>query len=332
MKKFFFLFTMLVSITTSAQTLSIKIATINYSTKIATCNLSWTARNATHLSDVWVFVDYIEISGNTTTGSWKPATITGATVTQKTTGNATASTVSGNTRGVWIKSVTSGTNFTGQITLQLSGVSAKFNACAYATDYPPNAKITAGIYSKGTYTLKGTKPFLINGSISVNANTYSSGNITTITDATKCPGYRCNLKDEAVGTLGCCAGLTAYNGYCRDLSALSFEVATANIGPMLYANRNQCPSGWRLPTTTELKQMWNYNNIFNLCSGTTDLLWAAGAGTIDQSCNCSANTQYYLTCIKGGDCSNTPNLPAGSTSASGCCGTCKHYIRCVRNK
>ncbi|MDR1527722.1 MAG: hypothetical protein LBS46_08675, partial [Dysgonamonadaceae bacterium] len=125
MKTKIFFFAMLASVTASAQTMDIKIATINYSSKIATCNLSWTGRNATHLSDVWVFVDFIEISGNTTTGAWQPAAVTGATVTQQTTGNVTASTVSGNTRGVWIKSVTSGANFTGQITLQLSGVPAK---------------------------------------------------------------------------------------------------------------------------------------------------------------------------------------------------------------
>ncbi|MDR2804754.1 MAG: hypothetical protein LBB85_03805, partial [Dysgonamonadaceae bacterium] len=59
--KIFFLFAMFVSIAASAQTLDIKITTIDYSKKIATCDLSWTGRNATHLSDVWVFVDYIEI-------------------------------------------------------------------------------------------------------------------------------------------------------------------------------------------------------------------------------------------------------------------------------
>jgi hypothetical protein len=184
--KFFFL-AMLASVAASAQTLNIKITAIDYTKKIATCDLSWTGRNATHLSDVWVFVDYIEVFNNAPTGTWKPAAITGATVTQNNTGTAAASTVSGNTRGIWIKSVTSGANFTGKIALQFSNVPAKFNACAYATDYPPNATITTA-----GYQLKGSPPFTItynNGSSTITSNqTFALGCINTLTDATGCPG------------------------------------------------------------------------------------------------------------------------------------------------
>jgi hypothetical protein len=251
MKTKFFFFAMLVNVAASAQTLNIKIATINYTTKIATCDLSWTGRNATLLSDVWVFVDYIEISGSTTTGSWKPATITGATVTQKNIGNATASTVSGNTRGVWIKSVTSGANFTGQITLQLSGIPAKFNACAYATDYPPNIATLVN----GTYTLKGTKPFIING-VSVDNKTYPAGSITSITDATKCPGC-IDIRDHAVSTnVPCCPRLTAIGGYCRDLiadeakAAILCNLEVKNEAINIYPSAS-CPAGWRWNTAEE---------------------------------------------------------------------------------
>jgi hypothetical protein len=341
MKKIFFFFAMLASVAASAQTLSIKIATIDYSTKIATCDLSWTARNATHLSDVWVFVDYIEISGNTTTGTWKPATVTGATITQTTTGNVTASTVSGNTRGVWIKSVSSGANFTGKIVLQLSGVPAEFSACAYASDYPPNAVINAG----GGYTLKGTAPFTITYNESsatvTNEKTFNAGCITSITDATgnpagivpaaptvtasaassACAGaavlftatasggtttamtYTWNIagatstttattysktlstvgsntysvsvknsngcisaaspvktvtvntgatRDNAPTSCGCATGLTACNGYCRDLAAdnascsAGFEVSNNVI--LAKRSSRVCPDGWHWPT------------------------------------------------------------------------------------
>jgi hypothetical protein len=88
---------------------------------------------------------------------------------------------------VWIKSVTSNANFTGQITLQLSGVPAKFNACAYATDYPPNAVINAS----GGYTLKGSPPFTItyneSSATTTDAKTFNAGCITSITDATGNP-------------------------------------------------------------------------------------------------------------------------------------------------
>jgi hypothetical protein len=327
MKTKFFFFAMLISITASAQVTNVEPVGATYANKTVSFRVWWNAgsRDATHLSKVWVWVDYITMNSNNTTSgnTWARAAVSSASPT------ASVSYDGSNRQGFWLQGATSG-SYSATVTVQLNITASKFNWCAYASDCPPNAKITAGTYSNGTYTLKGTKPFVINNSIIVDATTYSSGNITTITDATQCPGDRCNLKDEAVGTLGCCAGLIAYNGYCRDLSALNFEVAATEIGPMLYANRNQCPAGWRLPTTVELKQMWNYKNELNLC--TNGYLWAAGPGTYDQSCNCDTNTQYYLCCTKGCGCSNTPNLPAGSTSTSGCCQNCIGYIRCIRNK
>ncbi|MDR0694090.1 MAG: hypothetical protein LBF81_02165 [Prevotellaceae bacterium] len=275
MKTKFFFFAMFVSVVASAQTLNIEITTIDYAKKIATCDLSWTARNATHLSDVWVFVDYTEISGNAPTGVWKPAAITGATVTQNTTGSAVASTVSGNTRGVWIKSTTSGANFTGKIALQLNNVPAQFNACAYATDYPPNAQITSGSYINGTYTLKGTKPFIINGASTVHSSAYSAGRIISITDATRCPGYRCSLRDEAVGAVGCCPGLTAVGNYCRDLVAdeastytcdgtnIEVKIACNNYATWSEAMEACVNMGWRLMSFAELQCLATAGKIIN---------------------------------------------------------------------
>jgi hypothetical protein len=291
MKKLFFFFAMLISVATSAQTLNIKITTIDYSTKIATCDLSWTGRNDTHRSDVWVFVDYIEISGSTTTGSWKPTAITGATVTENTTGNATASTVSGNTRGVWVKSVSSGANFTGQVALQLSSVSEKFNACAYASDYPPNA----ASYNASVYTLKGTKPFIING-VTVDAKTYS-GVINSMTDATGCPG---GVGRDVVHNGGTCApGLTAVGSYCRDLNAdgaspnisCGFEVKLSN--PTF---ANGCPSGWSIATIDQLECMRSNASEF----GITESLYMAEAtlpaGNLanqDWCATCTARRHWY---------------------------------------
>jgi hypothetical protein len=264
MKKLFFFFAMLAGVAASAQTLNIQITKIDYSTKIATCDLSWTARNATHLSDVWIFVDYIEISGNTTIGGWETAAITGATVTTKTTGNATASIVSGNTRGVWIKSTASGANFTGQIILQLSTVPAKFNACAYASDYPPNAAAV----SSGTYTLKGTTPFKIN-TTTINDTKYTGALQNSLTDATGCPGCL-DIQDHAVvAGIPCCPRLTAVGGYCRNLVAddastytgLGIEIKKETIGS--HANcdgKTGCPAGWRYPTLPEVQAMNTYRS------------------------------------------------------------------------
>jgi hypothetical protein len=295
MKTKFFFFAMLASVAASAQTLNIKIVTIDYSTKIATCDLSWTGRNVTHVSDVWVFVDFIEISGSTTTGSWKPATITGATVTKNTFGTATASMVSGNTRGVWIKSVTFGANFTGQIVLQLSNVPVKFNACAYATDYPPNIASISG----GTYTLKGTQSFILNGA-SISGNKYT-GSINTLTDPTGCPGciaIRDFNRSSSNVNIPCCPNLALVGNYCRDLAAdaastyicsdVVIEVKNACYSHTTWANANSSCTGqgWQLPTMEQITCLYS-------------------AGKLKQSASCC-------------DCANTCTFNDIWTSTNGC--------------
>jgi hypothetical protein len=68
----------------------------------------------------------------------------------------------------------------------LSGAPAKFNWCAYATDYPPNAILGSNHY----YNLHGTAPFVINDvALHEGTTTHSSETtITSFTDATGCPG------------------------------------------------------------------------------------------------------------------------------------------------
>ncbi len=61
---------------------------------------------------------------------------------------------------------------------------AQFDWCASALDYPPQA-----VMANGTYTLKGTPPFTINGSTTLGANvkTYTGACVTSVTDATNNP-------------------------------------------------------------------------------------------------------------------------------------------------
>ncbi|MDR2358442.1 MAG: hypothetical protein LBD87_01400, partial [Prevotellaceae bacterium] len=74
--------------------------------------------------------------------------------------------------------------YNGTVTVTLGNVPAKFNWCAYVSDYPPNAVINGN-----SYTLKGTPPFVVNGSsLGAGVTSYSGGCITSITDATGCPG------------------------------------------------------------------------------------------------------------------------------------------------
>ncbi len=166
----------------------VKSISADYANKRVTFALSWAAgtRNATHLSKVWVFVDYTTVTNPNTTGAWQRATVASAT--------ATAGTVSGNTGQGFYLQGTDGA-FSSTVTVTLSGVPAKFNWCATATDYPPNVTATGG-----TYTLHGTAPFTLiaadgNSTQVVNGNSIAASALTvapvTIRDATGCPGVFC---------------------------------------------------------------------------------------------------------------------------------------------
>jgi hypothetical protein len=252
---------MLVSVAANAQVTHVEPVSANYANKTVSFRVWWNAgtRDATHLSKVWVWVDYLTVNSNNTTS--------GNTWTRATVGTVSGGTTSfdgSNRKGFWLEGNAS-TNYSTTFTVQLTNVPAKFNWCAYVSDYPPNAKITSGSYSNGTYTLKGTKPFVINGTIPVNSNTYSAARISSITDATQCPGYRCSLKDETVGAVGCCTGLAAVGNYCRDLVA--DESSTYTCSGVVIEVKNQCNNyatwtnansacssiGWRLPNQAEYK-------------------------------------------------------------------------------
>jgi hypothetical protein len=340
MKKLFFLFAMLASVAASAQTLSIKITNIDYSTKIATCDISWTGRNDNHRSDVWVFADYIEISGSATTGAWQPAEITGATVTANTSGNATVATVAGNTRGVWIKSTAYGAAFTGKIVIQLSNVPAKFNACAYASDYPPNA----ASYSSGTYTLKGTQPFIITGNGTIqNGNKYVGTVINSMTDATGCPG---GVGRDVVHNGGTCAsGLTAVAGVCRDLAADEATVLTCaavaggelevklNDAGLVASYTNLCPAGWKLPTIATLKCMVPLATSLHLTLYPTAYGYLASETNSSAADHvCVASPSEIIVKINSNPCGCISNgtCPGGRSYALNVTTGTKVAVRCVR--
>jgi archaellum component FlaF (FlaF/FlaG flagellin family) len=281
-----FFFTMLISIAASAQrTTPVTIANtkVDYSTKIVTFDLSWKGSDANHRDEVWVFVDIQPVTGANTLGNWSPATLVPSSTTV-TAGNGnqysslTRTVVSGNTRGVWIKGTSSVTTNTFNATIKItlaSATPAKFNACAYATDYPPNASS----YNNGTYTFNGTKPFIINGT-SVNNNQYSVAKITSLTDATGCPG---GIGRDVIHNDGACLPhLTSIGSYCRDIVAddastytgCGVEIKRTNQGTLTsYGGANYlCPSGWRYPDATEgLCMSTNWEKIELIAGG--DYKW-----------------------------------------------------------
>jgi hypothetical protein len=150
MKKILFFFAMLVSVAAGAQsTVQVNDLSANYVTQTVTFSVSWTNRTTSnHRNKVWVFIDFQPVTTPGLEGNWEAATITGAV--QKTAGTVSEQ----SSRGFFLEGTT--TDFRSPVTVQLSNINtAKFNWCAYTSDYPPN--VTA---ENGSYMLRGTLPFI----------------------------------------------------------------------------------------------------------------------------------------------------------------------------
>jgi uncharacterized protein (TIGR02145 family) len=195
MKKHFFLFAVLASVAANAQVTHVELTGANYTNKTVTFRVWWNAgsRDATHLSKVWVWVDYIKINSNNTTSgnSWTRAAVS--------TVSSDATSYDGsNRKGFWLEG-NSSTNYSATLTVQLNITETKFNWCAYASDYPPNM-----VLDGQTYYFKGTLPFILkdaNGTAyEITQKSMPKANLTfvpvSITDKTECPG---GLK-EVIGT------------------------------------------------------------------------------------------------------------------------------------
>ncbi|MDR1680331.1 MAG: hypothetical protein LBS12_00895 [Prevotellaceae bacterium] len=158
-------------------------------TPTLTFDISWTtppSATPNHRDSVWLFADFRIVNPDGSTGSWTPATITTATITA---GAGTLITSSLSGRGFFLDGHgLAPLNTTIRVTLD-APANTKFNACVYASDWPPNATLQSG----GGYILKGTSPFTINNTITENSHTFGAGTcITTISDATGCPGFVVN--------------------------------------------------------------------------------------------------------------------------------------------
>jgi hypothetical protein len=239
MKKTFFFFAMLASIIANAQATRVEPIDVNYATKTVSFRLWWDngSRDATHLSKVWVWVNYITVnSDNTTSGnSWTRALIPGAPAANV----GTPSQEPGNDKGFWLQG-NSG-SYSATVTVELNITATKFNWCAYASDFPPNA-----IENTGTYTLKGSPPFIITtstGTLQEDSETFTGGTITAFTDATGCPGVLCGKNGEAAGVLNCCVtGTTNCSGACTTTGTYTtYDGACTGACKTAYIQiKNQC--------------------------------------------------------------------------------------------
>jgi hypothetical protein len=158
-----------------------------------------------HRDTVWLFVDYQPIHSDNSTGAWAPATITAVAPPI---GAGTFVPASLNGRGFYLDGHTVAVPFSSTLTVSLSNDlnGAKFNWCAYVTDYPPNATI-----GSVAYNLHGTPPFVVNGdTLGAGVRTFA-GCITSLTDATGCPGLipeRPAISNFTTSTPAICPGET----------------------------------------------------------------------------------------------------------------------------
>jgi hypothetical protein len=281
MKTKFFFFAMLASVVASAQVTNVAPISANYTNKTVSFRVWWNAgsRDATHLSKVWVWVDYIQINSNNTTSgnTWTRATV--GTIS----GGTTAFDGS-NRKGFWLEGNAS-TNYSATLTVELTNVPAKFNWCAYVSDYPPFV-----IANNGTYTLQGTPPFILkatNGtSQTVTGKTLPAASLTidaiTFTDKTECPADFClytgsDLYRDATHLCGHRpTGARNWEAWIKDTrDGEIYRIVQYSNGvwwwaddyrgsygyerncssTRLYSATNKssdCPSGWRLPSSDEL--------------------------------------------------------------------------------
>jgi len=176
MKKIFlFLMSATFACTGFAETcVSIKQVSTDYSLRRVTFNLTWGTCSEEPNTRIWVFVDYRKVNENGSKDpAWKRAVLSGQS----------SGTLDAMDKGLWI---TTGSTTTVAVTL-LTGenetMPEKFDWCAFASDSPPNAT-----WANGTFTLKGTPPFYINGNATPHtATTYVGDCITSISDATLNP-------------------------------------------------------------------------------------------------------------------------------------------------
>ncbi|MDR3133903.1 MAG: hypothetical protein LBU42_07790, partial [Prevotellaceae bacterium] len=190
MKKILFSFAMLVSMAVGAQVTNVTPISANYTDKTVSFRVWWNAgsRDATHLSKVWVWVDYITVNSNNTTAgnSWTRAAVSAASPTASVTYDGS------NRQGFWLQGDSG--SYSATVTVQLNISASKFNWCAYVSDYPPNVTANSGVY-----TLRGTPPFILTASDgttqTVTGTTLATSALTitptTIRDKTECPGVFC---------------------------------------------------------------------------------------------------------------------------------------------
>ncbi|MDR1406333.1 MAG: hypothetical protein LBI89_03930, partial [Prevotellaceae bacterium] len=257
MKKICSLFALLAGTAASAAVTVTPLAT-DYVYKKVTFRVAWDA--TPHNNKVWVWVDLCPVTGTVPATSFSTATVSSPV---KESGNGT---ITGATdRGFFIE-YASATNAGTTVTATLTNATGQFNWCAYGSDYPPNAVTNA----YGGYTLKGTKPFTINGNIPVDAYTFGAGTyITGITDLTGRPdGFAATPVISSLNSPARCGAGTVTLSATASGGTTTAMTYTWTIGGTNYTSpTNSYTTGSLSSSTTYTVKVKNANNYESAAVG-----------------------------------------------------------------
>jgi hypothetical protein len=276
-----------------AQTVNISPMGTDYGNKTVKFQVSWTG-TTTPANKVWVWIDYCPVSGNTA-GPFGPANITA--VEAATGGDVDKSSLTG--RGFYVTASPT------IVTATLAGAPAQWNWCAYASGYAPNAVTNAG----GGYTLRGTKPFTINGTLNIHSETFGAGTcITSITDPAGHPG---GFADKPAIT-----GVTSPTICYNQTATLSATVSGGITGNMTYTwniNGTQSSTTAASITTQSLTAGITYTVTARNANGCTSAVSNTGTVTVRNNFNAGAIAATGQTICSGA----AVNTIGNSTAASG---------------
>jgi hypothetical protein len=340
MKKLLILaFALLLVLPLLGQSRVVEVARITETTTppTVTFRVYWEAEpdNQRHRDSVWVFVDYQTVDNAGVAGSWTAATLTTINVSPP----GTLSTVT-NWRGFYVKGTSS--TFSSTVTVALDGLTpagTKFNWCAYASDYPPNAT-----ENNNYYDLHGSPPFVINGNITETSKTYTGGCIEQLTDATGCPGEVPTLPeviDFTASASSVCAGSSvtlsaSANSVTTEFSfdggvvwlpatpAGTATVATASVAPATNTAYTVHVRSWAGCTATStvthpvtvhpLPAATFSNAPATACAGTSVTVVASGGGSYCFTHTCSNCVHNPYT--TGNDLSTEVDCDMSNTSCT----------------
>ncbi|MDR3134282.1 MAG: hypothetical protein LBU42_09760 [Prevotellaceae bacterium] len=303
MKTILFFFAMLISVAANA-TVKITPLSTDYSTNKVTFKVEWTnIPSAPYNNRVWVWIDFCPVTGTTPANSFSTATVSNPT---KTEGNGTVTNATA--RGFFIEYAATNAGTTVTATLSNApNAPEKFNWCTYGSDYPPNAIS----YNNGSYTFKGTKPFIVNDT-TVNDDKYAVTTITALTDATGCPGGV--GRDEVHNDGNCLPHLTVVGSYCRDLTddnAISAcNIEWKKMGYEVVANysptNHKCPTGWRPAMYDDFKCAFDKGQWDESvhCAVAADVL---SSGYNGKGCCDAVDARWILRCSPCSDCMYSGN-------------------------